>query len=367
MAALAEIMPPASAQVPATVPQTDIPETPTQNADLAQESIASPSQTAAALPEDVTLKPDQAVLAYLLQKGYLQPLPDNRFYPDTAISRAEFVTMLYRASGLNTPFVSEFAYFRDVPVGHWAYVPIESFRMRHFLQGDAQGFFHPEKVMTRLYAGVLLSKTFEASWLKLTPQEIESTLSVYASPNEPVPAWAKPDLARSVYAGFLVPVPRQPEVAGQGDFTLALEAPLTRMDAARMVYRRALIETDEDASRIQQYQWIPPGVRMEISPTSAISPVNLVVGQTVYFALVEALDVPTLALTLPRGTRVHGKIIEVSADKMQAKVQLDKVDLPSGEFYNVASDVLLRLEMNKNQQAFLVPGQRFQVQTRLPH
>ncbi len=316
-------------------------------------------ETPVVLPTDVTLPPDQAVLSYLMRKGFFNPFPDNVFNPSQPITRAEFVTLLYRASEINTPFVSEFAYFIDLPTDHWAYVPVEGLRMRGLLKGN-NGRFFPNEAMTRMEASLLMSKTLDKSWLNLTPQEINATLAAYAQHEMMIPEWAQPDLARTVFAGLLQPIPgSNPD----GALVLALDKPLTRMDAAHMVYRRTLLQQDDSAIQESRLAWIPPGIRMSISPTSAISSEGLFVNQVVYFSLVEDVEVEPINVVLPRGTRIHGNVTELTPDRSRARIILDKADMPSGESYNLSSSVVLTFKLDEKQQSYVVPGQNFTITT----
>lgn len=316
------------------------------------------------LPSDVTLPPDQAVLRYLFEQKFFNPFPDNLFYPEAPISRAEFVTLLHRASGLKTAFVSEFAYFIDVPTDFWAYFPIESFRMQDIVSGAGHGYFYPHQPIKRLDAAVMLSKTFPENWLKLTSQEIEETLSAYKLHIETIPTWAKEDLSRSIYTGFLLPVQHQDVEHPSGEFILALETPLTRMDAARMVYRRALMAEEERFPADRQESQIPAGIVMNISPTTAVSKNQLfLVGQSLYFALIEPVTLPSMNVILPRGTRIHGAVTQSALSNLQTTLSFDKATLPSGEPFRLYAKLSLTFEPEKEETFFIVPGEAYQVRT----
>lgn len=330
------------------------------------DSSKAPSQAnpTPQLPSDVILAPDQTILSYLIQKGFFASFPDNLFYPEKPISRGDFIALLYRASGIKNAFVSEFPYFQDVPLNHWAYFPIESFRVRQMIQGNDNGFFYPDQAVTRQDAAYILSKTLPEEWLRLSSEEVNATLSVYALPLEPIPPWARYDVSRSVFAGFLLPTYH----AHQDQLTLDLDAPLTRMDAARMVYRRALIEEEGNRPLSASTPWLPAGIKMTISPTTAISPEGLEVGQTLYFSLSEPWEAPQHNLAFPRGVRIHGKLTEVSSDKLQGIVTLDKANLPSGESYNLSAVVFLQFKPDKKEnQLSIVPGQTYVIETRPPN
>jgi len=316
----------------------------------------------AALPSDVPMKPDQDIILYLSKRGYFKTFANNLFQPEQPITRAEFIALLYRACGFNTPFTSEFAYFRDVPTNHWAYLPIEGFRVRDMLGGDSEGYFRPDSPITRLEAGILFSKTMPLDWSKLTEEEMNTALKPFAA--DPVPLWAQYDLARSVFAGYLLPVQKDDPKTKLPKLVLDLDSPLKRMDAVRMVYHRALQREEELKPQKSHLVSMPEGIEMDVSPTSAISPNQFSVGQILFFAVSKQVDIASMSLSVERGSRLHGEITEVSADRSQAKVTLDRLNLPSGESLDISAQLTLSLaNANKNQSAFIVPGQKFVIKT----
>jgi hypothetical protein len=263
--------------------------------------------------------------------------------------------------------VSEFPYFKDVPIKHWAYIPIEGFRTRDMLVLPDNGYFKPDEPIDRLEAGVILGKTLTSGSLKLTPQEVEDTFKAYHQPLASVPDADRYDLARSIYGGFLMPVSHiVPLNASPHAFVLDLSAPLSRMDAARMVYRRARLEHEELLGE-ERMTWLPAGVQMVLTPTTALSSDQMSVGKTLFFSLVETVKVPSISAELLRGTRVHGRVTEISADKQQVVVSLNRANLPSGEFYDLATEMTISFQPNKNQQGVIVPGNQFTVTTTEPN
>jgi S-layer homology domain len=331
-----------------TVPQPTSPETPVANTTLTP-------------PSDVPLKPDQDMILYLVKRGYFNAFQNNQFQPDQPISRAELIALLYRASGFNTPFTSEFAYFRDVPTSYWAYLPIEGFRVRDMLGDSSDGYFRPENPMTRLDAGIIFSKTLPESWSKLTEQEMNTILKAF--PDDTVPVWAQYNLARSIHTGYLLPNHQNDADGKTPKLTLDLQSPLKRMDAVRMVYHRALQLEEELKPQKSHLVSMPEGILLSVSPTSAISQNQFSVGQILFFAVTKRVEIASMSLSIERGSRLHGEITEVSADRTQAQVTLDRLNLPSGESFELSAQLMLSLGNTKNQQAFIVPGQNFPIKT----
>lgn len=319
--------------------------------------------TEVSVPVDVPFKPDQVVLEYLIRHGYFQPFANQQFLPNAPMTRAQLVTLLYRASQMNTPFVSEFPYYRDVPTGHWAYVAFEGFRMRGMLPkalGES-GWLKPDKPVTRLEAAVLLSRTFEKTWLSLSDEEEESTLKAFSA--QDCADWAQGDLARILYAGLLTPQSPPVDQPDAG-FQMALDEPLTRMDGARMVYQRALVEEADDAHRAVKKVMLPAGMTLAITPTSAISAPQLAVGQAVYFTTTQTATIPFTPISLGRGSRVGGVVTSLSSDHQQVELTFSQVVVPSGESYTFSGVLQLTFGIGKNGVAYRVPGEEFSIKTR---
>jgi len=333
--------------------------------------------TSITAPTDIPLQPDQAIVDHLLQKGILTLEPDRQFHPQAPITRAEYAQWLFKASGLLVPFVSEYAYFRDVPTDHPAYHAIEALRMRRVIHdrkaGD--GNFHPDDPIKRSQAGVMLSRTFSEAWLKLSEAEVNTVLTQYSWHSKDlntVPLEYRADLAKSIYAGFLIPVhhigDQKPDLL-HGDaghyLSMDLAASLTRLDAARMIYQRALLAEQEQPGNTWQVPRWPDGLEIVISPTTAISVQQLSVGQSLYFATVSSFTIAAPHVDVPRGTRLHGKVVEIekSGATIHAQVALDRALLPSGDTYNLNAETSLLFKPDKNQQTAIVPGENIHIIT----
>ncbi|QDH21161.1 glycosyl hydrolase 53 family protein [Saccharibacillus brassicae] len=65
-------------------------------------------------------------LARARQAGYLRGLPDGRFEPDRALSRAEAAAVFNRVLGRTLPAAPDASRWPDVPAGHWALADIEA-------------------------------------------------------------------------------------------------------------------------------------------------------------------------------------------------------------------------------------------------
>ena len=100
----------------------------------------------------------QAV-AYLASYGILTGYVDGTFRPDEPISRAAFAVLLHRCQ-FAAPvgqYGEEFV-FADVPADYWAEKYIYSAKVLGWLQGSADGLFHPERQITRAEAVTAINR-----------------------------------------------------------------------------------------------------------------------------------------------------------------------------------------------------------------
>ena len=100
----------------------------------------------------------QAV-AYLASYGILTGYADGTFRPNAPISRAAFAVLLHRCQ-FAAPvgqYGEEFV-LADVPAGYWAETYIYSTKILGWLQGGADGLFHPEREITRAEAVTAINR-----------------------------------------------------------------------------------------------------------------------------------------------------------------------------------------------------------------
>ncbi|MGD0152914.1 MAG: S-layer homology domain-containing protein [Thermacetogeniaceae bacterium] len=84
--------------------------------------------------------------------------PDGNYHPEDRVTRAAMAVMLTRIKNLlSNPGA---AGFPDVPSSYWAAGAIGAARAAGYLQGYADGTFHPEQGVSRAEAAALLEKAF---------------------------------------------------------------------------------------------------------------------------------------------------------------------------------------------------------------
>lgn len=130
---------------------------------------------------DLTGKEEYAKAARLLGSlGVMFGLPDGRFGGEQNISRAEFITLLVRMTGLEVQDTAGMAHaFRDTgEEDTWAYAEIDAMsKQTQVLKGVGEGYFAPARKITRAEAAVFLSRMLRNPIYK-DPEKLKIPLDV---------------------------------------------------------------------------------------------------------------------------------------------------------------------------------------------
>ena len=117
--------------------------------------LATPQQSLAATPTDVTGHWAYTYIARGIQLGFISGYPDGTFLPDKAVSRAEFAKMMNAALG-NTGTAT--TSFKDVPAFEWFYNDVSKAVAATYVDGYGDGTFLPNKAISRQEAAVMIAR-----------------------------------------------------------------------------------------------------------------------------------------------------------------------------------------------------------------
>jgi hypothetical protein len=153
-------------------------------------------------------------IATLGKRNLTTGYSDGSFRPNASITRAELVTLLWRASGQPQP--AHEVFINDVPDTHWAHTAVSWAYLEEIADGYADGGFYPDKPITRSEMARVITL-----YLHLTP-----TLAGF--PDVPVSHWASGSIGATAKVGIM-----------QGDDTMLFhpDNPLTRAEACAVVSR----------------------------------------------------------------------------------------------------------------------------------
>ncbi|QHT61423.1 glycoside hydrolase [Paenibacillus lycopersici] len=146
---------------------------------------------------------------------------DRRFEPDTAVTRAQFITMLDRLLGI-APVTSAIAAFSDVAPAAWYYEWVMPAIQLNIVQGMTAASFEPNRPVSRQEAAVMIARALKQSLSASTA----IPTGLYMD-QEQVGTWAAAAVMRLTEIGLMG--------GDQGRFRP--QASMTRQEAAVMLNR----------------------------------------------------------------------------------------------------------------------------------
>lgn len=273
------------------------------------------------------------------QSGKIQP-----------VTRAAFAEVLVKTLGHQTDSVSEFPFYRDVPLTHWAYKPIEVVRERKLLTNVGGGFFRPDAPIRNLdvYLALAQSLAGKNPSLELANEILKSFPDASTIPEE-----FRPQVARLVNARIIVP-----RVSGSS-WGLAPYGAMNYARLSAMLSREMEITGfDRFVLPVQQAElpMVPAGLRLLVVPNGALFKTRLAVGDTVYFSLTEPVETRLAEnlLILSRGSRLVGEMGK-SVNGNAYPVIFKRLETPEGSKFNIHGSLILGFN-EKDPNAFIVPG-----------
>lgn len=157
---------------------------------------------------------------------------NNKFYPDKQITRAEFVTMLVAAKGIETD-PKAVQVFTDVPKSLWCYSAVQAAARVGLVKGSG-GKFEPDKVITKQEITVLLMKALNGD----NEPDISAELPEKLKDENTIAPWARKSVMQALELGI---------ISGQNGY-LKITVSATRAEAAVM-----LVRTLENSSNMPGY------------------------------------------------------------------------------------------------------------------
>ncbi|UQZ84562.1 Cellulosome-anchoring protein precursor [Paenibacillus konkukensis] len=171
-------------------------------------------------------------IANMVQKKVLEGYVDNKFRPENTITRAEFATIIVKASGIK-PAKVNYASFSDVSVTNWASPFVESVKdyMTGYRLANGQYNFNPDTPATRedITVAIVKLKGYDARLANRAA--VEPMFKDFESISES----AKDYVAIAVKEGL---------VSGYPDETFRGQATITRAEASALLYRAFLYGND---------------------------------------------------------------------------------------------------------------------------
>lgn len=157
-------------------------------------------------------------IAFIQKKDLLFPIKNESFLPNKEITRAEFVSMIVQALGLEMDVDLDKA-FEDVDVDEWYAKDLLKAKIAGLVEGDVEGKFRPHDPVTRAEMATLVTRAFSDL------DAIRPSIPFKDVSNQ---YWAYDAILFSSQAGIIV---------GHNDFTFRPHQNASRAEAAVMISR----------------------------------------------------------------------------------------------------------------------------------
>ena len=155
--------------------------------------------------------------------GIFNGYPDGTFRPDDTISRADFVTALWRSAGCPAP-EPDISPFADVPANAYYAVAVTWAHEQGYVDGTDTASFDPDGALERQAAmKVLFRYNGGVSGMELL---LASSYDRGFSDSTDIAPWARAAVYWAYYNGI---------ISGTGNNRLSPQAPATRAEAAKLL------------------------------------------------------------------------------------------------------------------------------------
>lgn len=157
-------------------------------------------------------------IAFIQKKDLLFPIKNESFLPNKEITRAEFVSMIVQALGLDMDVDLDQA-FEDVDVDEWYAKDLLKAKIAGLVEGNIEGKFRPHAPVTRAEIATLINRSFSDLDVIRPSIPFKDVSKQY---------WAYDAILFSSQAGIIV---------GHNDFTFRPHQNASRAEAAVMISR----------------------------------------------------------------------------------------------------------------------------------
>lgn len=174
--------------------------------------------------KDIAGHKNEKDIIYLAERGIIEGKTLEKFDPDGNLTRAEFMTLIYRVLKLK-PIDDKPLAFKDVKVGSWYYQYIKAAFDNKIVEGTSPTTFSPNAKVSRETMVVILMRILNDKEITFTLEKTDKDLLMYKD-SDNISNWAELDMFYAVRYGI---------IKGRTDSTLNPRDFATRGEAAEIV------------------------------------------------------------------------------------------------------------------------------------
>lgn len=150
-------------------------------------------------------------------RGFINGYSDNRFLPDKAVSRAEFISILNKSFDLKKESPISFS---DVKPGDWYYKDVSIAVSRGYVKGYEDGSFRPNEKISRIETALMLARVNNLS--------LQNANNISFLDKDVIPSWAKAEVNAIINSGIM---------RGYRDGSFGGKKNISRAEAVVSMYR----------------------------------------------------------------------------------------------------------------------------------
>ncbi|MCL0081413.1 S-layer homology domain-containing protein, partial [Peptococcaceae bacterium] len=176
---------------------------------------------------DITGHWAQDDIKTMFELGLVKGVSATEFAPDQTVTRAEFATLLVRATGVATAGVT--GKFTDVPPGVWYFEVVNAAAAAGLVGGYGDNIFKPDELITREQMASMVTRAlvYKGQGVTLTSPEVNNRLAPFKDRHE-IAGWARQSVAEAVASNI---------ISGRAATVFAPQANATRGEGAVMILR----------------------------------------------------------------------------------------------------------------------------------
>lgn len=178
-------------------------------------------------------------MSYLIEHNIMQGDEQGRYLPNAVVTRAQFATFLARA--LDLPKVEDAVTYHDVKPGSWYYDEVNSVSHYGIVLGDEKGNFNPNRPINRQEMAVMTKRAMDHIGYEYEP------ISLYFKDTAKIPDWAFNEVRDVVSMKIIMGKP--------GNLFAPFDT-ATRAEAANVIYRLLNPDLIEDSIPVGETQYI---------------------------------------------------------------------------------------------------------------
>ncbi|AYB40733.1 phosphodiester glycosidase family protein [Brevibacillus laterosporus] len=164
---------------------------------------------------DIVNHPYKKEILYMAEQDFVKGLSANKFGPDVALTRAQYVSLLARVFNWELPTQPKLSFKDKVP--SYAQGAVQVAVSMELVKGYKDNTFRPDQPVTRAEAAIILDRILQQS----------ATPKVQLKDQKQIPSWASTPVANIVGLGLIDPI--------QGNFKP--DSPTTRAVCVAALYR----------------------------------------------------------------------------------------------------------------------------------